>query len=52
MGFAMQAVIEGYRGLSLVIGLNLDRIIALGSVFAGLLVGAFIGTAILQPVQQ
>ena len=46
----MQTVIQGYRGLSLVVGLNWDRIFALGTVIVGLLAGAFLGTAIMQPL--
>ncbi len=44
----MQTVIQGYRGFSLVVGLNWDRIFALGTVIVGLLAGAFLGSAIMQ----
>ncbi|WP_205518447.1 hypothetical protein [Pseudotabrizicola algicola] len=42
----MQLVIQGYRGLSFLVWLNADRIFTLGTVVAGLLAGAFLGTAI------
>jgi hypothetical protein len=47
----MQAVIQGYRGLSLVISLNWDRIFTIGTVIVGLLAGAFLGTAIMPSLQ-
>ncbi len=46
----MQTMIQGYRGLSLLVGLNWDRIFVAGTVIVGLLAGAFLGTAIMQPV--
>ena len=49
-GYPMQTVIEGYRGLSLLVGLNWDRIFTVGTVIVGLLAGAFLGTAIMQPL--
>jgi hypothetical protein len=39
----MQTISAGYRGLSLLIDLNWDRLIYLGTIFAALLVGAWIG---------
>ena len=45
----MQAVAQGYQGLSLVIGLTWDRLFFLGTIVVGLLSGAFLGSAILQP---
>jgi hypothetical protein len=48
-GFAMQTVIKSYRGLSLLVSLNWDRIFVIGTVIVGLLAGAFLGTAIMQP---
>jgi hypothetical protein len=44
----MQVVLHGYRGLSLLVGLNRDRLFMLGLVIAGLLAGAFLGSAIVQ----
>lgn len=44
----MQLVMQGYRGLSFLVWLNADRIFTLGTVVAGLLAGAFLGTAIVQ----
>jgi hypothetical protein len=45
----MQLVMNGYRGLSLLVWLNWDRIFTLGTIVVGLLAGAFLGTAIMQP---
>jgi hypothetical protein len=45
----MQVVMTGYRGLSLLVGLNWDRIFTIGTVIVGLLAGAFLGTALVQP---
>ncbi|MES2844559.1 MAG: hypothetical protein V4804_01230 [Pseudomonadota bacterium] len=45
----MQTVMQGYRGLSLLVGLNWDVIFSVGTVVVGLLAGAFLGTAILTP---
>ncbi len=45
----MQIVMDGYRGISLLIWLNWDRVFALGTVVVGLLAGAFLGSAILTP---
>jgi hypothetical protein len=42
----MQMVIDGYRGLSLIVTLNWDRIFTLGTIVAGLLAGAFLGQAL------
>lgn len=47
----MQTVLNGYRGLSLLLGLNWDRIFTLGTIVVGLLAGAFLGSA-LMPVYQ
>jgi hypothetical protein len=40
----MQTVLQGYRGLSLLVGLNWDWVFTLGTVVAGLLAGAFLGS--------
>jgi hypothetical protein len=48
-GRAMQLVMNGYRGLSLLVWLNWDRIFTLGTIVVGLLAGAFLGSAIMQP---
>lgn len=42
----MQAVMNGYRGFSLVLGLNWDRIFFFGTLLLGLLAGAFLGTVL------
>ncbi len=47
----MQTVMKGYRGLSLLVGLNWDSVFMLGTVVVGLLAGAFLGSAIVQPLQ-
>ena len=44
----MQVVLSGYRGLSLLVWLNWDRIFVLGTIVVGLLAGAFLGSAIVQ----
>ena len=41
----MQTVMKGYRGLSLLVGLNWDRVFFLGTILVGLLAGAYLGTA-------
>lgn len=45
----MQMVVEGYRGLSILVWLNADRIFSMLTVVAGLLAGAFLGTTLIQP---
>ena len=45
----MQAVAHGYKAISLLFWLNADRFFTLGTVIVGLLAGAFLGTALLQP---
>ena len=45
----MQLVADGYRGLSLLVAINWDRLFAIGTVLVGLLAGAFLGSAITQP---
>jgi hypothetical protein len=45
----MQVVMTGYRGLSLLVWLNWDRLFTVGTVVVGLLAGAFLGTALVQP---
>jgi len=47
-GVAMQLVMDGYKGLRLLVWLNWDRLFVLGTVVAGLLAGAFLGSAIMQ----
>ncbi len=39
----MESVMQGYRGISLLVILNWDRLFAVGTVAAGLLAGAFLG---------
>jgi cytochrome bd-type quinol oxidase subunit 2 len=42
----MQAVMDGYRGLRLVVGLNWDRVFFFGTLLVGLLAGAFLGNVL------
>jgi hypothetical protein len=44
----MQVVLNGYLGLSVLAGLNRDRVLVLGTIIVGLLAGAFPGSAIVQ----
>jgi hypothetical protein len=44
----MQSVMEGYRGLSLLMTLNYDRIFSVGTMVAGLLAGAFLGSVLIN----
>lgn len=44
----MQAIQQGYRGLSLVFALNLDHIVIPLAILVGLIGGAMLGTAILD----
>lgn len=44
----MQTVMKGYRGLSLLVGLNWDWVFTLGTIVVGLLAGAFLGTTLVQ----
>jgi len=46
----MQMVMDGYRGLRLLVWLNWDRIFVLGTVVVGLLAGAFLGGALIEPL--
>jgi len=45
----MQLVMQGYKGLSLLLWLNWDRLFSLGTVVVGLLAGAFLGQSLIQP---
>lgn len=45
----MQLVVQSYQGLSFFLHLNADRFFTFGTVIAGLLAGAFIGSAMLNP---
>lgn len=45
----MQAVVQSYKGLTLLVGLNWDRLFTVGTIVVGLLAGAFLGTAFLKP---
>ncbi|SDW85102.1 hypothetical protein [Allgaiera indica] len=42
----MQTIQSGYRGLSLLLKINFDRLFVVGTIIVGLLAGAFLGTAI------
>ncbi len=44
----MQTVMKGYQGISLLVGLNWDRMFACLTVVAGLLAGAFLGQVLAQ----
>lgn len=44
----MQTVVNGYRGLSLLVGLNWDWLFTVGTIVVGLLAGAFLGGEIMQ----
>ncbi len=46
----MRVMVQGMRGLSLVIRLNVDRAFMLGTILAGLLAGAFLGQALMLAV--
>lgn len=45
----MQTVMNSYKGLSLLVWLNWDRLFTVGTVVVGLLAGAFLGTVLVQP---
>jgi len=45
----MQTVMNGYKGISVLLGLNWDRLFSVGTIIVGLLAGAFLGHAILLP---
>lgn len=45
----MQTVMQSYKGLSFLVWLNWDRLFTVGTIMVGLLAGAFLGTALLQP---
>ena len=42
----MQQLESGYRGLSLVMNLNWDRLFFFGTIIVGLLAGAFLGSTL------
>lgn len=44
----MQMVINGYKGLSLLVWLNWDVVFTVGTVVVGLLAGAFLGSALIE----
>jgi hypothetical protein len=43
----MQTFTKGYRGLSLIMVVNSDHIFTVGTMVAGLLAGAFLGSSLL-----
>jgi hypothetical protein len=45
----MQTMKTGYRGVSLLIGLNWDRFFSVATILAGLTAGAILGNMILNP---
>lgn len=45
----MENLIKGYRGLTVIMVVNSDRIFTIVTMVAGLLAGAFLGTSILNP---
>ena len=40
----MQTMVAGYRGLSLLMDLNWDRLLYLATIVGALMIGAFIGS--------
>lgn len=42
----MQTIQEGYRGLSLLVDINWDRLFYFGTILVGLLAGAFLGSVL------
>lgn len=42
----MEAIQNGYRGLSLIVNLNRDSLFFFGTIVVGLLAGAFLGQAV------
>lgn len=38
----MQSVVQGYRGLQVLLGLNWDRLFSLATIFAALFAGAYV----------
>jgi len=42
----MQTLQSGYRGLSLLVNLNWDRLFSFGTIVVGLLAGAFLGSVL------
>lgn len=40
----MQQFVRGYRGLSLLVNLNWDRIVYLATILVALMLGAFVGS--------
>ena len=45
----MQEVLKNAKGLSMLVWLNWDRLFMVGTVVVGLLAGAFLGSALVQP---
>ncbi len=45
----MQIVLKSFRGLSMLLWLNGDRLFTIGTIIAGLLAGAFLGSVLVQP---
>ena len=43
----MQAFTRGYRGLSVIMVVNSDRIFTVGTMVAGSLAGAFVGSSLM-----
>ncbi|MEN9410229.1 MAG: hypothetical protein RL216_2203 [Pseudomonadota bacterium] len=43
----MNAVSKGYQGLSLIMVVNSDRLFTIGTMIAGLVAGAYLGTSLL-----
>lgn len=42
----MQTIQAGYKGLTLLIDLNWDRVFTVGTIIVGLLAGAFLGSVL------
>jgi hypothetical protein len=43
----MHGISKGYQGLSLIMVVNSDRIFTVGTMIAGLVAGAYLGTSLL-----
>lgn len=46
----MDHIQNGMRGISLLVDLNWDQLFFIGTIVAGLLAGAFLGSAVMQAI--
>ncbi len=44
MALTMQQIVSGYRGLTLLVDLNWDRLLYVATIIGALLAGAFVGS--------